>query len=97
MKHRVYGRVRAHIDVRSNNAGLGFSPITAWNCVVRAHAPHIQTEATEQSADIVRIQVADDQYSLPEVSAMVLKEMKAIAEAHLGQPVTKAVVTVPGR
>ncbi len=43
----------------------------------------------------VRIQAADDQYSLPEISAMVLKEMKAIAEAHLGQSVTKAVVTVP--
>jgi molecular chaperone DnaK len=43
----------------------------------------------------VRIQIRDDQYSLPEVSAMVLKEMKAIAEAHLGQTVTKAVVTVP--
>ena len=43
----------------------------------------------------VRIQIRDDQYSLPEVSAMVLKEMKAVAEAHLGQTVTKAVVTVP--
>ncbi len=43
----------------------------------------------------VRIQIRDDQYSLPEISALVLKEMKAVAEAHLGQPVTKAVVTVP--
>ena len=34
-------------------------------------------------------------YSLPEISALVLKEMKAIAETYLGREVTKAVVTVP--
>ena len=43
----------------------------------------------------VRIQIRDDQYSLPEVSAMILKEMKSVAEASLGREVTKAVVTVP--
>jgi len=43
----------------------------------------------------VRIQIRDELYSLPEISAMVLKEMKSIAEAKLGQPVTKAVITVP--
>jgi len=43
----------------------------------------------------VRIQIHDHAYSLPEISAMVLKEMKAIAEASLGHPVSKAVVTVP--
>ncbi len=43
----------------------------------------------------VRIQIRDELYSLPEISAMVLKEMKSIAEARLGQPVTKAVITVP--
>ena len=37
----------------------------------------------------------DKVYSLPEISALVLKEMKAIAETTLGQPVTKAVITVP--
>ena len=43
----------------------------------------------------VRIQVGDEVLSLPEVSAMVLREMKQIAEAKLGVEVTKAVVTVP--
>ena len=33
--------------------------------------------------------------SVPEISAMVLQEMKVIAEDYLGEPVTKAVVTVP--
>jgi len=43
----------------------------------------------------VRIQVRDQLYSLPEISALVLKEMKAIAEQYLGRPVSKAVITVP--
>jgi molecular chaperone DnaK len=43
----------------------------------------------------VRIKVRDEEYSLPEISAMILKEMKTIAESRIGQPVTKAVVTVP--
>ncbi|MBL8914145.1 MAG: molecular chaperone DnaK [Archangium sp.] len=43
----------------------------------------------------VRIQARGKTYSLPEISALVLKELKAIAESYLGQPVTKAVVTVP--
>src|SRR5918911_1415391 len=43
----------------------------------------------------VRIQLREKQYSVAEISAMVLQEMKVIAEDHLGQPVSKAVVTVP--
>jgi len=43
----------------------------------------------------VRIQVRGQQYSLPEISALILREMKQVAEAKLGQPVTKAVITVP--
>ena len=43
----------------------------------------------------VRIEVANGLYSLPEISALVLKEMKAIADQYLGRPVTKAVITVP--
>src|SRR4029078_4994739 len=31
----------------------------------------------------VRIEISGKEYSLPEVSALVLKEMKAIAESHL--------------
>jgi molecular chaperone DnaK len=45
--------------------------------------------------DDVRIRLRDKEYSVPEVSSMILQEMKIIAEDYLGQPVTKAVVTVP--
>ncbi len=43
----------------------------------------------------VRIVLRDKEYSVSEVSAMVLQEMKLIAEDYLGEPVSKAVITVP--
>jgi molecular chaperone DnaK len=50
---------------------------------------------TEGPNNSVRIEIRGKTYSLPEISALVLKEMKAIAESYLGHPVRKAVVTVP--
>jgi molecular chaperone DnaK len=43
----------------------------------------------------VRIVLRDKEYSVSEISAMVLQEMKLIAEDYLGGPVAKAVITVP--
>jgi len=42
-----------------------------------------------------RIQLRGKAYSVPEISAMILQEMKLIADDYLGQSVEKAVVTVP--
>jgi molecular chaperone DnaK len=42
-----------------------------------------------------RIVLRDKEYSVPEISAMILQEMKVIAEDYLGHAVTKAVITVP--
>jgi molecular chaperone DnaK len=43
----------------------------------------------------VRILLRDKEYSVSEISAMVLLEMKVIAEDYLGDQVSKAVITVP--
>jgi molecular chaperone DnaK len=43
----------------------------------------------------VRIKLRDKTYSVPEISSIVLQEMKVIAEDYLGEPVRKAVITVP--
>ncbi|MCC6642990.1 MAG: Hsp70 family protein [Deltaproteobacteria bacterium] len=52
-------------------------------------------EIVEGPNHSVRIKVRDREYSLPEISALILGEMRSIAESRLGHPVTKAVVTVP--
>src|SRR5213079_662645 len=43
----------------------------------------------------VRIAAAGKEYSPPEISAMILQKLRQAAEEYLGQPVTKAVITVP--
>ena len=43
----------------------------------------------------VRIAAADKEYSPPEISAMILQKLRQAAEEYIGQPVTKAVITVP--
>jgi molecular chaperone DnaK len=43
----------------------------------------------------VRIEIRGKQYSPPEISGMILRKLKEAAEAHLGEKVTQAVVTVP--
>lgn len=45
--------------------------------------------------DDVRISLRGKTYSVPEISSMILQEMKLIADEHLGANVTKAVITVP--
>lgn len=43
----------------------------------------------------VHIPVTGKEYSPQEISAIILAKLKADAESYLGQPVTKAVITVP--
>src|SRR6266478_2535178 len=47
------------------------------------------------SEGIVKIQMGNREVTPPEVSAIVLKSLKERAEAHFGEPIEKAVVTVP--
>lgn len=42
-----------------------------------------------------RVELGGKTYRPEEISALILGELKRAAEAHLGQPVTRAVITVP--
>jgi molecular chaperone DnaK len=42
-----------------------------------------------------RINAAGKEYPPPEISAMILQKLRQAAEEYLGQPVSKAVITVP--
>jgi chaperone protein DnaK len=51
--------------------------------------------AVKPADGIVRIEVGGREVTPPEVSAIVLKALKDRAEAHFGEPVERAVITVP--
>ena len=50
---------------------------------------------TGAAEDFVKVQVRDKEYTPQQVSAFILQELKKTAEDYLGEPVTRAVITVP--
>src|ERR1700688_4632953 len=47
------------------------------------------------SEAVLQLQLGDRTYTPPEISAFVLRQLKQNAEAYFGEPVSKAVITVP--
>jgi len=45
--------------------------------------------------EATQVSLGDKLYSPQEISALILRRLKQVAETHLGQPVHKAVITVP--
>jgi Fe-S protein assembly chaperone HscA len=49
----------------------------------------------EGSESVIRLALGERAFTPPEVSALILQQLKRNAEAHLGREITRAVVTVP--
>src|SRR5476651_1734413 len=52
-------------------------------------------EVVRASNGDARVNASGKEYPPPEISAMILQKLKLSAEEYLGQPITKAVITVP--
>jgi molecular chaperone DnaK len=48
-----------------------------------------------QSGEVIRIKLGEKTFTPPEISALILRQLKRNAERYFGAPVTKAVITVP--
>jgi molecular chaperone DnaK len=65
-------------------------------------SPEVQKQRVSVSYRIIEhengdawVEVQSKRHSPPEISSIVLENMKAIAESYLGEPITEAIVTVP--
>src|SRR3984885_12994635 len=47
------------------------------------------------SENVIRVRLGDRVFTPPEISAVILRELKSWAEQHFGEAVDKAVITVP--
>ncbi len=47
------------------------------------------------SSNVIRVQLGEKSFTAPEISSFILRELKNWAEAYFGEPVDRAVITVP--
>jgi molecular chaperone DnaK len=62
---------------------------------VAAEEKLVPYEITGGPQELVKVKARGKEYTPPEISAMILQDLKRTAENHLGEEVKKAVITVP--
>ena len=62
---------------------------------LREDRKYLSFELSEDQKQVVRIRVADKEYTPPQLSAMILMELKRRAETFLREEIFQAVITVP--
>ena len=96
-------RLVGHIAKRQAITNAEYTVSAAKRLIGRKwSSPQVKNSIATSSYRIIegphhdcRIVLREKEFSVPEISAMILQEMRVIAEDYLGQPVQKAVITVP--
>jgi len=63
----------------------------------RVRLPYPIEASSDDGRDVASVRVGEKRYTPPEISAMILRELRDRAEKHLGCAVSKAVITVPAQ
>jgi molecular chaperone DnaK len=101
---RFMGR-RFHDDAQERNEAVAvgatvssikrFMGVKVFEPSVEEDRKYISYRVDEGAHYYVRVWLGDRPYSPPEISAMILQQLKADAETYLGEEVTQAIITVP--
>lgn len=62
---------------------------------VKSEEKLVPYEVVGQDDELVKVKVRDKTYTPPELSAMILQDLKKTAEDYLGEKIERAVITVP--
>jgi len=62
---------------------------------VAAEEKIVPYKITGDSSELVKVDIRGKEYTPPEISAMILQDLKKTAEDYLGEKVERAVITVP--
>src|SRR5882724_1956802 len=62
---------------------------------VREDVELLHFDVAPGSEQVIRINIGDKQYTPPEISAFILRELKRMAEKHFGEEIKNVVITVP--
>jgi molecular chaperone DnaK len=89
-------RERRVVDAKNTIASVKRLIGRAWDSdEIKKSRPRFAFELREGLGQGPLVVARDQTYTLPEISAFVLRRAKQIADAGLGEPVDRAVVTVP--
>jgi molecular chaperone DnaK len=90
-KHRKVTEASKTVFSVKRLLGRGFEDLEE----VRRQLPYEVVPGVGSGGTLPKVRIGTQELTAIEISAMILRELKQIAEKSLGEPVTKAVITVP--